>query len=50
MGQETVVFADAAYKGADKCLDARTDVHCQMTMLPEKRKKLDKQTVPLMRS
>ena len=50
MKQETVVFADAAYQAADKCTDARPDVHCQVTMLPGKRKKLDKQTVPLMRS
>ena len=46
-GQETVVFADARYQGADKRPDARPDVQWQVAMRPGKRKKLDKANSPI---
>ena len=46
-GQETVVFADARYQGADKRPDARPDVHWQVAMRPGRRKKLDKANNPI---
>ena len=46
-GQETVVFADAGYQGADKRPDARPDLRWQVAMRPGKRKKLDKQNNPI---
>ena len=44
-GQETDVFADARYQGADKRLDANPSVRWQVAMRPGKRKKLDKATI-----
>ena len=38
-GQETVVHADAGYRGADKRADARPDVQWQVAMRAGKRKK-----------
>jgi len=46
-GQESVVFADARYQGADKRPDARPDVHWQVAMRPGRRKKLDKANSPI---
>ena len=45
-GEETVVFADAGYQGADKRLDANPSVRWQVAMRPGKRKKLDKANSP----
>ena len=41
-GQETIVFADAGYQGADKRLDANPSARWQVAMRPGKPKKLDK--------
>ena len=46
-GEETVVFADAGYQGADKRLDANPSVHWQVAICPGKRKKLDKVNSPI---
>lgn len=46
-GQETVVFADAGYQGANKRLDAKPDVRWSIAMRPGKRKKLDKANSPI---
>ena len=46
-GEETVVFADAGYQGADKRPDAAADVRWQVAMRPGKRKKLDKANNPI---
>ena len=46
-GDETVVFADAGYQGADKRLDANPSVRWQVAMRPGKRKKLDKANSPI---
>ena len=46
-GEETVVFADAGYQGADKRLDANSSVRWQVAMRPGKRKKLDKANSPV---
>ena len=46
-GQETVVFADAGYQGADKRPDAKPDLRWQVAMRPGKRKKLDKENSPI---
>ena len=46
-GDETVVFADAGYQGADKRLDAKPGVRWQVAMRPGKRKKLDKENNPI---
>ena len=46
-GEETVVFADAAYQGADKRLDAKPGVRWQVVMRPGKRKKRDKAGNPI---
>ena len=46
-GEETVVFADAGYQGADKRLDANSSVRWQVAMRPGKRKKLDKVNSPV---
>jgi IS5 family transposase len=46
-GEETVVFADAGYQGADKRLDANPSVRWQVAMRPGKRKKLDKANSPI---
>ena len=45
-GDETVVFTDASYQGADKRLDANPSVLWQVAMPPAKRKKLDKANSP----
>ena len=41
-GQESVVYADAGYQGAEKRLDARPGVRWSVAMRPGKRKKLDR--------
>ena len=41
-GEETVVFADVGYQGADRRLDAKAGVRWQVAMRPSKRKKLGK--------
>ena len=46
-GQETVVFADAGYQGADKRLDAKPDVRWSIAMRPGKRRELDKANDPI---
>ena len=46
-GEETVVFADAGYQGADKRLDAVQGVRWQVAMLAGKRKNLDKANIPI---
>ena len=46
-GEETVVFADAGYQGADKRFDANPSVRWQVAMRPGKRKKLDKANSPI---
>ena len=46
-GEETVIFADAGYQGADKRLDANPSVRWQVAMRPGKRKKLDKANNPI---
>ena len=45
-GEETAVFADAGYQGADKRADANPSVLWQVAMPPGKRKKLDKANSP----
>jgi IS5 family transposase len=49
-GDETVVFADAGYQGADRRLDAKPGVRWQVAMRPGKRRELDKKTTPSTRS
>ena len=46
-GEETVVYADARYQGAQKRPDAKPDVRWQVAMRPGKRKKLDKANNPI---
>ena len=46
-GQETAVFADAGYQGAEKRLDARPGVCWSVAMRTGKRKKLDKANNPI---
>ena len=46
-GEETVVFADAGYQGADKQLDAKAGVRWQVAMRPGKRRELDKENNPI---
>ena len=46
-GEETVVFADAGYQGADKRPDAKHSVRWHVAMRPGKRKKLDKVNSPI---
>ena len=46
-GQETVVFADAGYWGAEKRPVARPGVRWQVAMRPGKRKMLDKAGNPV---
>ena len=46
-GEETVVYADSAYQGADKRLDARRNAQWQMAMRAGKRKNLDKANIPI---
>ena len=46
-GEETVVFADAGYQGADKRPDAKPSVRWHVAMRPGKRKKLDKVNSPI---
>ena len=46
-GDETVVFADAGYQGADKRLDAKPGVRWQVAMRPGKRRELDKEKTPI---
>ena len=41
-GDETVVFADAGYQGADKRPDAKADTNWHVAMKPGKRRALDK--------
>ena len=43
-GNETVVFADAGYQGADKRPDAQADTSWHVAMKPGKRRALDKST------
>jgi IS5 family transposase len=43
-GDETVVFADAGYQGADKRPNAQADTNWQVAMKPGKRRALDKNT------
>ena len=43
-GDETVVFADAGYQGADKRPDAHADTDWQVAMKPGQRRALDKST------
>ena len=43
-GNETVVFADAGYQGADKRPDAQADTCWHVAMKPGKRRALDKST------
>jgi hypothetical protein len=46
-GEETVVFADAGYQGANKRPDAHPGVRWHVAMHPGKRKKLDKAGSPI---
>ena len=46
-GEETVVFADAGYQGADKRLEANPSVRWQVAMRPGKRRELDKANNPI---
>ena len=46
-GEETVVFADAGYQGADKRPNANPSVRWQVAMRPGERKKLDKAGSPI---
>ena len=46
-GEETDVFADAGYQGADKRPDAKEDVTWHIAMRPGKRKALDKDNKPI---
>ena len=46
-GDETVVFADAGYQGADKRPDAKAGVRWQVAMRPGKRRELDKAGNPI---
>ena len=46
-GDETVVFADAGYQGANKRLDAKPGVRWQVAMRPGKRRELDKENNPI---
>ena len=46
-GEETVVYADAGYQGADKRLDAKPDVRWSIAMRPGKRRELDKANDPI---
>ena len=45
--EETVVFADAGYQGADKRPDAKAGVRWQVAMRPGKRRELDKEKNPI---
>ena len=46
-GEETAVFADAGYQGADKRPDANPSVRWQVAMRPGKRRELDKANNPI---
>ena len=46
-GEETVVFADAGYQGADKRPDTKPGVRWYVAMRPDKRRKLDKANSPI---
>ena len=46
-GQETDVYADAGYQGAEKRPDAKKDVTWHVAMRPGKRKALDKDNKPI---
>ena len=46
-GQETDVYADAGYQGAEKRPDAKKDVTWHVAMRPGKRKALDKENKPI---
>ena len=46
-GEETVVFADAGYQGADKRFDANPSALWQVAMRPGKRRELDKENNPI---
>ena len=46
-GEETAVFADAGYQGADKRPDANPSVRWQVAMRPGKRRELDKVNNPI---
>ena len=46
-GEETEVFGDAGYQGADKRADAKKQVTWHVAMRPGKRKELDKENNPL---
>ena len=46
-GEETEVFGDAGYQGADKRADAKKEVTWHVAMRPGKRKELDKDNKPI---
>ena len=46
-GQETDVYADAGYQGAEKRPDAKKDVTWHVAMRPGKRRALDKENKPI---
>ena len=46
-GEESVVYADAEYQGADKRLDAKPDVRWSIAIRPGKRRELDKANDPI---
>ena len=46
-GEETVVYADSGYRGADKRLDTRLNARWQVAMRAGKRKNLDKANSPI---
>ena len=46
-GEETDVFGDAGYQGADKRADAKREVTWHVAMRPGKRKELDKDNKPM---
>ena len=46
-GQETDVYADAGYQGAEKRPDAKKDVTWHVAMRPGKRRALDKDNKPI---
>ena len=46
-GQESDVFGDAGYQGAQKRPDAKKDVTWHVAMRPGKRKALDKENNPI---
>lgn len=47
LGEETIVFVETGYQGADKRLDAKPCVRWHGAMRPGRRKKLDKANNPI---